>query len=43
MFNKYKQQAHVEMAAVAHLTEENRNLINDKVQVLETFFLELRS
>ena len=31
------------MAGVAHLQEQDRNLINDKIQVLETFFLELRS
>ena len=42
-FEKYKQQAYVQMAGVAHLQEQDRNLINDKIQVLETFFLELRS
>lgn len=42
-FEKYKQQAYVQMAGVAHLQEADRNLINDKIQVLETFFLELRS
>ena len=42
-FNKYKEQAHVAMAGVAHLTDENRQLINDKIAVLEQFLLELRS
>lgn len=31
------------MALILHLTDENRQLINDKIAVLEAFFLELRS
>jgi len=33
----------VRMALILHLTDENRQLMNDKIAVLEAFFLELRS
>ena len=43
IFNKYKTKANNFMEATPHLTDGNRQLINDKVQVVETFYLELRS
>lgn len=35
--------ATAQMAEVAHLTDEQRNQINDKCAVLEQFFMEVRS
>lgn len=42
IFSKYKLQATESMANIKHLTDENRSLIMDKCQVMETMLMDLR-
>lgn len=43
IYQKYRTKATAQMAEVAHLTDEQRNQINDKCAVLEQYFMEVRS
>ena len=43
IYQKFRTKATAQMAEVAHLTDEQRNQINDKCAVLEQHFMELRS
>ena len=42
-YQKFKTKAVAQMAEVAHLTDEQRNNINDKCGVVEQFFMETRA